>query len=202
MTDVPMKNAPQLWGWAMASGVAAVAFGAAYVPVGLSSAGAIAVASVLFLIVGLMLGLPARDEAAAAASERVMTPSRMMAAMDAPTKAKVETETAAWVAETEAATAAADVAPEAAHETMAIRPQGLAAARDGRADDLKLIKGIGPKLEVLCNSLGYYHYDQIAAWTPAEVAWVDDNLEGFKGRVSRDDWVAQARALAAGGTPA
>ncbi|TNF63533.1 MAG: hypothetical protein EP307_04930 [Rhodobacteraceae bacterium] len=64
---------------------------------------------------------------------------------------------------------------------------------------LKGIKGIGPKLEKLCNDLGFYHFDQIAGWTADEVAWVDENLEGFKGRVTRDAWVAQARLLAAGG---
>lgn len=78
-------------------------------------------------------------------------------------------------------------------------PARLAGARDGAADDLKLIKGVGPKLEKLLNSMGFFHFDQIAGWTGAEVAWVDDNLEGFKGRVSRDDWVAQAATLAAGG---
>ena len=62
-----------------------------------------------------------------------------------------------------------------------------------------MIKGIGPKLEELCNSLGFYHFDQIAAWSAQEVAWVDANLEGFKGRVSRDQWVAQAKILASGG---
>jgi NADH-quinone oxidoreductase subunit E len=77
------------------------------------------------------------------------------------------------------------------------RPEGLAQARDGQPDDLKQIKGIGPKLERLLHSMGYFHYDQIAAWGPDEVAWVDENLEGFKGRVSRDDWVNQAKALAA-----
>lgn len=84
---------------------------------------------------------------------------------------------------------------------LAAKPQGLTAARDGKADDLKLIKGIGPKLELLCHSLGFYHFDQIANWTAAEIAWVDDNLEGFKGRVTRDAWVAQARDLAAGKPP-
>jgi NADH-quinone oxidoreductase subunit E len=68
-----------------------------------------------------------------------------------------------------------------------------------RADDLKRIKGVGPKLEKLCNRLGFYHFDQIAAWTADEVAWVDQNLEGFKGRVTRDNWVEQARLLASGG---
>ena len=57
-------------------------------------------------------------------------------------------------------------------------------------------------MEKLCNSLGFYHYEQIAGWTDAEVAWVDDNLEDFKGRVTRDDWVAQAKTLAAQGAPA
>jgi hypothetical protein len=57
----------------------------------------------------------------------------------------------------------------------------------------------GPKLEKLCNSLGFYHFDQIANWTADEVAWVDQNLEGFKGRVTRDNWVEQARLLASGG---
>ena len=80
-----------------------------------------------------------------------------------------------------------------------VRPEFLEAPRDSGADDLKLIKGVGPKLEKLCNSLGFWHFDQIANWTSDEVAWVDANLEGFKGRVSRDDWVAQAKILAAGG---
>jgi NADH-quinone oxidoreductase subunit E len=48
--------------------------------------------------------------------------------------------------------------------------------------------------------MGVYHFDQIAGWSDAEVAWVDDNLEGFKGRVTRDNWVEQARLLASGGT--
>lgn len=78
------------------------------------------------------------------------------------------------------------------------RPEALAAPRAGKADDLKRIKGIGPKLEKLCHALGFYHFDQIAAWTEEEVSWVDQNLEGFKGRVSRDNWVEQARLLAEG----
>jgi len=96
------------------------------------------------------------------------------------------------------APAAPPSAPPTAPE--ASRPAVLAAARDGRPDDLKLIKGVGPKLEALLNSLGFFHFDQVAAWTAAELAWVDQNLEGFKGRASRDEWVAQARILAAGGS--
>ncbi|MEO9897530.1 MAG: endonuclease [Paracoccaceae bacterium] len=79
------------------------------------------------------------------------------------------------------------------------KPATLSGPRDGKADNLKEIKGIGPKLEKLCNVMGFYHFDQIAAWSAAEVAWVNANLEGFKGRVSRDKWVEQASVLAAGG---
>ena len=94
--------------------------------------------------------------------------------------------------------------PEAKAEGQAggVKPAGLSAPKDGKADDLKLIVGIGPKLEALCNRLGFFHFDQIANWTEGEVAWVDENLEGFKGRVTRDKWVVQARVLANGGTVA
>jgi len=78
-------------------------------------------------------------------------------------------------------------------------PRLLDTAREGTPDDLTAIKGVGPKLEALLHNLGVYHYDQVAGWTADEVAWVDRNLEGFKGRVSRDNWVEQAKTLAAGG---
>jgi NADH-quinone oxidoreductase subunit E len=90
----------------------------------------------------------------------------------------------------------AAAAPKAADPAVpGQKPAALSAPRAGQADDLKLIKGIGPKLEQLCHRLGFYHFDQIANWSAAEIAWVDDNLEGFKGRVTRDDWVGQAQGL-------
>ena len=95
--------------------------------------------------------------------------------------------------------AAAPAAAEASGDDAGTKPATLTEAREGGADDLKKIKGIGPKLEKLCNSLGFYHFDQIAGWSADEVAWVDANLEGFKGRVTRDNWVEQAKQLAAGG---
>lgn len=94
--------------------------------------------------------------------------------------------------------AAADTTTAPAADTPG-RPLGLDAPREGGKDDLKRIKGVGPKLEQLLNDMGYFHFDQIAGWTETEIAWVDDNLEGFKGRVTRDDWVGQARELASGG---
>lgn len=81
---------------------------------------------------------------------------------------------------------------------MDAQPGGLDGARDGAPDDLKQIKGVGPALEALLHKLGIYHFDQIAGWTAAEVAWMDSNLQGFKGRVTRDNWVEQAQDLARG----
>ncbi len=66
---------------------------------------------------------------------------------------------------------------------------------EGKADDLKQISGVGPKLEKTLNGLGFWHFSQIAAWKKADVAIVDDELS-FKGRIERDDWIKQAKALA------
>ena len=90
----------------------------------------------------------------------------------------------------------AKVQPAAAEEGA--QPELLSEARGGQADDLKQIKGVGPKLESALNELGIFHYDQIAGWSAAEAAWVDDRLS-FKGRVARDGWIEQASALAGKG---
>ncbi len=76
-------------------------------------------------------------------------------------------------------------------------PELLSAPRSGEGDDLKRIKGVGPKLEGVLHDLGFYHFEQIAAWTKENVAWVDGRLK-FKGRIERDDWIGQAKLLAAG----
>jgi NADH-quinone oxidoreductase subunit E len=80
-------------------------------------------------------------------------------------------------------------------------PSRLKAARKGGADDLKLIWGVGPKMEALMQSLGFYHFDQVADWTDENLRWVDRRLQGFKGRARRDDWVGQAKKLAGGWRP-
>ena len=107
-------------------------------------------------------------------------------------------------AKTSAPKAKAAAKPKAAPKSVekstvaAKKPRTMKAPRKAGADDLKMIKGVGPKLETMLNELGFYHFDQIAGWSAAEVAWVNDNLTGFKGRVSRDNWVEQARKLASG----
>jgi predicted flap endonuclease-1-like 5' DNA nuclease len=87
----------------------------------------------------------------------------------------------------------------------AAKPEGLVrlkAPRKGRADDLQEIEGIGPALEKLVNSLGFYHFDQIAAWTEADIATVDAEMKTFKGRITRDKWVEQAKIIVAEGLEA
>lgn len=72
----------------------------------------------------------------------------------------------------------------------------LFAAAEGDADDLKKISGVGPVLEKKLNALGITKFAQVAAFTPEDIAKVDDALS-FKGRIERDDWLTQAATLAA-----
>ncbi|MEO0328279.1 MAG: NADH-quinone oxidoreductase subunit NuoE [Pseudomonadota bacterium] len=76
------------------------------------------------------------------------------------------------------------------------RPQQI--KKPAKPDDLKLISGVGPKLEGVLHGLGIFKFDQVAKWKKAERDWVDGYLK-FKGRIDRDDWVRQAKALAKGG---
>ena len=109
----------------------------------------------------------------------------------------------------EAAAAPAEEAPAAPAEEAPVEeaPAEEAAAEapkfkgldapEGDADDLKQISGVGPVLEEKLNAMGIYHYRQIAAFTPEDIAAVDDELN-FKGRIERDGWLEQAAQLANG----
>lgn len=123
-----------------------------------------------------------------------MKTARLEAQAEAPRAAPAAAAPAAVMAAAPAAAVEAEPAPVA----EASKPEGLSGPRGGTADELQLIHGVGPKMEGMLHNLGYYHFDQIANWTTAEVAWVDDNLEGFKGRVTRDKWQPQAKVLARG----
>lgn len=90
-------------------------------------------------------------------------------------------------------TAQAAPAPQAALEPVAIAP-----ADEG--DDLRRIKGVGPKLVTTLHALGITRYAQIAAWTDADLDAVDSKLGAFAGRPRRDSWVEQARLLESGDT--
>ncbi|KPH82432.1 hypothetical protein [Bosea vaviloviae] len=78
------------------------------------------------------------------------------------------------------------------------RPAGLVSARQDKPDDLKLIKGVGRQNEARLHGLGIWHFEQMAGWTPGNIEWVGSYL-AFPGRIEREDWVGQARTLAAGG---
>jgi predicted flap endonuclease-1-like 5' DNA nuclease len=92
--------------------------------------------------------------------------------------------------------AATAAGAEAATSHPGSKPAGIAAPAE--ADDLKWIKGIGPRNEKACNALGIYQFRQIADWTPDEAIWVGHHM-AFPGRVEREHWIAQARLLASGG---
>lgn len=77
-------------------------------------------------------------------------------------------------------------------------PPVAAPAPTASADDLTRIKGLGPKIAALLNELGVTSYAQIAAWSAEDVAAIDAKLGRFSGRISRDQWIAQAQLLAAG----
>ena len=99
-----------------------------------------------------------------------------------------------------AATARGSAKAAATPSTLSLddksRPAGI--EKPANPDDLKLISGVGPKIEGILHSLGIYTYAQVASWKKAEREWVDGYLK-FKGRIEREDWVKQAKALAKGG---
>lgn len=75
-------------------------------------------------------------------------------------------------------------------------PAPVTILADG-SDNLRLLKGVGPKLAALLTQLGITRFDQIAAWTDADIGRIDPQLGNFKGRIVRDNWIEQARYLAA-----
>ncbi|MFC0206389.1 hypothetical protein [Novosphingobium soli] len=109
---------------------------------------------------------------------------------------------------------------DAAQERAAEPPQTIAAEPDpspaapapapapapvpveGEADDLRRIKGLGPKMLATLHALGVTRYAQIAAWTDADLDVLDSKLGAFAGRPRRDNWVEQARLLESGDTGA
>jgi predicted flap endonuclease-1-like 5' DNA nuclease len=129
-----------------------------------------------------LMAAPA-EVAEAAPARAPATKAKVSKASTAKTKAPVEK-------------AKAPAKPKAA------KPKGpviLTAPRGGKADDLKVIEGIGPAMEKLVNGFGVFHYDQIAGWTDADVAAFDARMDRFKGRITRDKWVAQAKIIVSEG---
>jgi len=153
---------------------------------------------------GLWLGtMSAAAETMGRLAEGVAADARSSAAKRAEATTRTLIAKAKRVAR-EVAEASAETAPKAMEPGVAgaapvTAPAGAPAAmaKPRKPDDLKKITGIGPKLETVLNGLGIWTYAQIAAWSPAEIAWLDDHL-GFSGRIGRDRWVEQAAALGRG----
>lgn len=225
MKRVENLNAPSLSGWLVAVGAGIIAFAVAKVvgEFDYTTSGFFGV--VVTVASGLVLGMPwgAKDripkpeDAAAHHDAPAAAPAPVAEAMAAPAtvtsapvaeapapapkpaaapkpkaEAKPKAETKAKAAP--AAKAKAEPAPAPA-PVGGTKPKALKSARKGVADDLKVIEGIGPAMEKLLNEHGIFHIDQIASWGAAEVEWMDGNLKGFKGRVTRDKWVAQAKLI-------
>lgn len=122
---------------------------------------------------------PAAKAAAKPATKAAAKPAAKKAAKPAPAKA-----------------AAAIPAEPAVPPPPATKP--APAARKTGADNLQLLKGVGPKLVVLLNGLGVTGFQQIADWTDADIARIDAQLGTFQGRIARDNIVDQAGYLARG----
>ena len=205
MRKAENRNAPNLWGWVIGVAAGAVAFGVLVVVGKFDLFPAAAMAGFVAGVAGLILGMPwgarstgpvrpvATEKPAAlkAAAPVVAVAARPAAVMSAPPTQP-------------------QAAPEPAAKTLAPKPtmakhagpERLTAPRRGMADDLKEIEGIGPAMEDLVNSLGFYHFDQIASWSDADVALVDSEMKTFKGRITRDKWVAQAKIIVSEGLEA
>jgi NADH-quinone oxidoreductase subunit E len=216
MNGREMKNAPSLIGWALAVAIGLVAFGVAIVVGEYDLVTSAFISVVLIAVVGLIVGMPwassptfddlnpVRTNTGHPAGHAPKAGAPLHAsAVESAAKAPAATPAAMTSAPLmEAAVASTEGATSDVYEGPVTEPVRLTAARGGKADNLKEIEGIGPALEKLCNELGFYHFDQIANWTNADVAWVDQNMKNFKGRILRDKWVAQAKLIVAEGLEA
>jgi NADH-quinone oxidoreductase subunit E len=197
MAEREMKNAPDAAAWVMAAGAGLVALGATIVIGKFDLTPAAFIACLVALVVGVVLTIgwserPAAQAVAKAEAEDASAPASTAARVAQPLRTAPVT------------TPVADVADDRGEKVAAKGdgPERLTAPRNGKADNLKEIEGIGPALEKLCNELGFWHFDQIASWSDADVAWVDANMRNFKGRIVRDKWVAQARLIVGEGLEA
>jgi predicted flap endonuclease-1-like 5' DNA nuclease len=87
---------------------------------------------------------------------------------------------------------------EAGPSAQSARSVGAVQEAAEGTDDLTRIKGVGPKLAALLNSLGIETFQQVAEWSEADIDRIDSQLGRFEGRIRRDSWVEQAKLLSAG----
>lgn len=171
-------------------------------------------ALVLALIIGLLVAWWLFGRASTVAKPRERRPDvldegaapaqRNQALIDAPPAAAVPTPTVTIVPPPAAGTLAgigeivAVAAQDEAEAATPAPPETAPAAATTEADDLLRLKGVGPKLVALLHGLGITRYAQIAAWTEEDVVRIDAQLGNFKGRITRDSWIEQAKFLTNG----
>jgi predicted flap endonuclease-1-like 5' DNA nuclease len=222
MNNAEMKNGPHFEMWVIGIAAGLVAGGVMYIVGQYGFMASAFVAALVALIVGAIFGMPkarvdalpeaAPEEHAAPVMAEAAPAAPVMAAFAAmpaaepvvaqPAKSPAAPKSAKAPAATKAAVAKPAAAPKPAKPKKVEGPARLTGPRNGRADDLKEIEGIGPAMEKLVNGLGFYHFDQLSNWSDADVAWVDTNMASFKGRIMRDKWVAQAKIIVAEGLDA
>jgi predicted flap endonuclease-1-like 5' DNA nuclease len=153
------------------------------------------------LLAGILTWLWMRGSADADASAAYEAPAPVPVPSPAPAVATPEVEApAAKLASAEVDTGSGiglGAAAAAGAGALALTSIGIPAAV-GAPDDLLKIKGIGPKLNDILNGIGVFRFDQIANWTADDVDKVDDHLASFKGRIGQEEWIPQAKLLAAG----
>jgi len=91
----------------------------------------------------------------------------------------------------------AEAPQKAPAKKAAAKAPAKAKAEAAGGDDLKQLSGVGPALEKKLHEAGITTFAQIAAWTEADVAEMDEKLS-FKGRIEREGWIEQAKKLADG----
>ena len=160
------------------------------------------------LMLGAMQGAACRTRAAADEVESVLADAAVVerqpeTTAKAPPVAQPDQRADAGLAKPKAVSRS-KAAPVVAKKTEPVEKPAKAAparkatrARTVKADDLKVISGVGPKLEQVLNGMGVTRYADIAAWSASDVARIEAEL-GLDGRIARDGWVEQAKGLAKG----
>lgn len=201
-------NAPWLGGWILGAAAGLVAFGVLVIVGKFDLFPAGALAAVVAAVAGLVLGMPwgsgqvsTFDQSAAVTAKAKPVAQPVSTPVATPLAVSAMAQPVAFVSAPVAEVAPVVAKPKTAKARVE-GPERLTAPRNGKADDLKEIEGIGPAMEKLVNSMGFYHFSQIASWSDADVALVDAEMKTFKGRIVRDKWVAQAKIIVTEGIDA
>ena len=206
MRETAVRGTDMAASWGMALIAALLALMVARFFFGISWSGSVFLGGVAFVVLGglfhalFLVPLPQRRSTAPMVMTKVIVPTAV--APEAPMALATPMAAAAPVVPMAAVAPVVPVAEPLPPVAPDGKPALYDAPRGGVPDDLKQIRGVGPKMEAMLNRMGIWHFAQVASWRSEEVAWVDASLDGFKGRVLRDGWVAQARVLAAGGETA